>query len=322
MKLRAILMASVVACAGALVAAPLAAQEDHSDVRIAFVTHGSATSLFWAVVENGVRAAEKDLGVIVDYQSPETYDMVRMAQLIDAAVASQPDGLVVSIPDADALRASIEAAVAAGIPVVSMNSGSDVFQSMGIATHIGSDERVAGLASGKRFGELGIKNAICVNHEVGNAALDIRCDSAAEALAESGGTMAELAAPAGDPIGIQNAVAARLTADPTIDGVLALGPDGAIPALLAIKDVGMLEQITLATFDLGADTLRALQDGEMAFAVDQQQYLQGYLPVVILMLQKEYLLMPGGGQPILSGPNFVTAETAGEVLSLAEQGIR
>jgi simple sugar transport system substrate-binding protein len=322
MKVRAVLMASVMVGAGLTVAAPVVADEHEKDVRIAFITHGQATSRFWSVVENGVRTAAADLGVTVDYASPETYDMVRMAQLIEGAIASQPDGLAVSIPDADALRGAIEAAVAAGIPVVSLNSGSDVFQSMGIRTHIGSDERVAGLAAGARLASLGVTNAICVNDEVGNAALDIRCSSAAEALADAGASMSELAAPTGDPIGVQNAVAARLQADETIDGVLTMGPDGAAPTLIAIKEAGRLDSITMATFDLGADTLRALEAGEMAFAIDQQQFLQGYLPVVFLALHKEYLLMPGGGQAVLSGPNFVTGETAGEVLDLAEQGIR
>jgi simple sugar transport system substrate-binding protein len=324
MKLRTVVAAvAVVASTVVMTGAPVAAQGDHSDVRIAVVVHGNDTSRFWSVVENGVRAAEADLGATVDYYNlGATYDLVKMAQLIDAAVASQPDGLAVSIPDIDGLRSSIEAAVAAGIPVVSLNSGSDVFQELGIRTHVGSDERVAGLATGRRLGELGVTNAICVNDEVGNVALDIRCDSAAEGLAESGGKMEEIPAPNADPIGIQNAVAARLQADPTIDGLLTMGPDGANPSLLAIKDADMLDQIQMATFDLGADTLNALIAGEMVFAVDQQQFLQGYLPVVFLTLNTEYLLMPGGGQAILSGPNFVTAETAGDVLSLAEQQIR
>src|SRR5438093_2084904 len=291
-------------------------------VRIVVVTHGQATSNFWAVVQNGVRQAQKDLCITVEYNSPETFDMVRMGELIDAAVASKPDGLVVSLPDASALGPHIKKAVDAGIPVISMNSGSDVFQQFGILTHVGSDEAVAGFAGGKRLGELGVKNAICVNDEVGNAALDTRCDGFAKGLAESGGVMKTLAAPTGDPIGVQNAVAARLQADPGIDGVVTMGPDGAVPTLKAIKAANGLPRIKMATFDLGPDTLTALQAGEMQFAIDQQQFLQGYLPVVFLMLYKEYLLMPGGGQPILSGPNFVTKDTAATVLALSQQGIR
>ena len=101
--------------------------------------------------------------------------MVAMAQLIDAAVASEPDGLVVSIPDAEALGDSIKAAVDAGIPVISMNSGSDVAEELGVLNHVGQTEYEAGLGGGQRMGEAGVKNALCVNQEVGNVALDERC---------------------------------------------------------------------------------------------------------------------------------------------------
>src|SRR5262245_25181681 len=130
------------------------------DVHIAVVTHGQPTSNFWAVVQNGVKQAQKDLCINVEYTSPETFDVVRMAELIDAAVAKKPDGLVVSIPDADALGPHIKKAVDAGIPVVSMNSGSDVFQKFGVLTHVGSDEAVAGLAGGRRLGSLGVQEGI------------------------------------------------------------------------------------------------------------------------------------------------------------------
>src|SRR6266568_2835355 len=100
--------------------------------RIAVVTHGQASDPFWSVVANGVKAAAQDEGVSVTYNAPTTFDMVAMANLIDAAVASKPDGLIVSIPDADALGPSIKKAVDAGIPVISINSGSDVFADLGV----------------------------------------------------------------------------------------------------------------------------------------------------------------------------------------------
>ena len=82
-----------------LAAAGASAQE----TRIIVITHGQASDTFWSVVKNGVDDAAELMGVEVQYQAPQTFDMVAMAQLIDAAVASKPDGLVVSIPDADAL---------------------------------------------------------------------------------------------------------------------------------------------------------------------------------------------------------------------------
>src|ERR671918_2413328 len=140
---------------------------DRGDLRFVVVTHGQASDPFWSVVQNGVNQAAEDMGVQVEYQAPDTFDMVAMSQLIDAAVASDPDGLVVSIPDADALGDSIQAAVDAGIPVISMNSGSDVFADLGVLAHVGQTEREAGLIAGQRFAEEGVQNAVCINQEVG-----------------------------------------------------------------------------------------------------------------------------------------------------------
>ena len=148
-----------------------------SDIKIEVVTHGQAQDGFWGVVRNGVKAGGNDMGVSVNYSAPGAEsDMPAMSALIDAAVAKKPSGLVVSIPNADALSPSIKKAVAAGIPVVSMNSGSDVFKDLGILAHVGQTEFQAGLGAGKRFKDAGVKNAVCFNQEVGNQALTLRCN--------------------------------------------------------------------------------------------------------------------------------------------------
>src|SRR5437868_8930885 len=154
---------------------PAGTSAQQPPLRFIVVGHGQASDPFWSVVKNGVDAGAKDMGVQVEYQAPGRFDMVAMAQLIDAAVASNPDGLVVSIPDANALGPSIQKAVAAGIPVISINSGSDVSKSLGALLHVGQDEYSAGKAAGEKLKELGGKVAICVNQEVGNVALDLRC---------------------------------------------------------------------------------------------------------------------------------------------------
>ncbi|HMA36044.1 MAG TPA: substrate-binding domain-containing protein, partial [Chloroflexia bacterium] len=145
-----------------------------ANIHITVVTHGQAADPFWSVVKNGVDQAAKDMGVSVQYQAPDKFDMVAMSALIDAAVATKPDGLVVSIPDANALSPSIKKAIAAGIPVISINSGSDVAQQLGILTHVGQTEYEAGLGGGTKMAAAGVKSALCINQEVGNAGLDAR----------------------------------------------------------------------------------------------------------------------------------------------------
>lgn len=289
--------------------------------RFVVVSHGQASDPFWSVVKNGVDAAAKDMRVTVEYQSPGTFDMVAMAQLIDAAVASNPDGLVVSIPDADALGDSIKAAVEAGIPVISMNSGSDVAKELGILTHVGQTEYEAGYGGGERMAEAGVTNALCVNQEVGNAALDLRCEGFTDAMTEAGGTVEVLAVELSDPVDAQEKVAAALTANPDVNGILTLGPTGSAPALAALEAEGKLGEIPLATFDLSPEVLEAVRDGNMLFAIDQQQYIQGYLPIVLLTLYKENLNTIAN-DVLMTGPGFVTQETAERVIELAKAGTR
>ena len=287
------------------------------DIRIAVVTHGQASDPFWSVVKNGVDQGASDMGVEVDYSAPETFDMVKMSQLIDAAVASEPDGLAVSVPDADALQESIQKANEAGIPIVTLNSGVDDYKALGALTHVGQTEFIAGEGAGERLAKEGVDNALCINQEVGNVALDDRCDGFAKGL---GGQVEVVAVSLTNPTEAQAKIETAVKQNPDINGMLALGPTGADPALKALRESGKLGDITLATFDLSPSVLQAVNDGDMAFAVDQQQYLQGYLPIVFLTNYIQYGVIPA--DVVLTGPAFVTKDNAKQVINLSKKGIR
>jgi len=294
-----------------------------ADIKIEIVTHGQAQDGFWGVVRNGVKAGAADMGVTANYSAPGAEsDMPAMSALIDAAVAKKPTGLVVSIPNPDALSPAIKKAVAAGIPVVSMNSGSDVFKDLGILAHVGQTEFQAGLGAGERFKAAGVKNAVCFNQEVGNQALTLRCNGFFQGMGLAEGTGKVLTGKIADPAGMQASIAAALQADATIDGILTLGPSVAAPALAAVAAAG--KPIHLATFDLSADVLTAIKDGKMDFAIDQQQFLQGYLPIVILTNYAETRNLPTGDGTglIMTGPGFVTKDNAADVIALAAKGLR
>ncbi len=304
------LTASAAVTALLALAAPAMAQN------IIVVAHGQANDPFWSVVKNGAAKAGEHTGATVDFRSPEVFDMVAMGQLIDAAVNQQPDGLVVSIPDADALGPSIQRAVEAGIPVISMNSGSDVAADLGALLHVGQSEYDAGVAAGQRLAEMGGTKAICVNQEVGNVSLDQRCDGFAEGF----GHPVTVVPTANDPTEVQSKVRAALESDPEVDTVLGLGASlVGEPAVAAAEALGR-DDVMIASFDLSAGFLQAVADGKAAFAIDQQQFLQGYLPVAFLALNAQYGLMPGGDVP--SGPNLVTQDSAAQVIELSAQGIR
>ncbi|WNV75318.1 sugar ABC transporter substrate-binding protein [Geodermatophilus sp. DSM 44513] len=285
------------------------------ELSVAVVTHGSAGDAFWDVVQNGAEAAGEDLGVAVDYQSDG--DPQRQSQLVDAAVNSGVDGIVVSMANPDALEDSVTAAVRAGIPVVTVNSGGDRSTEFGAIGHVGQDETVAGRGAGERLAADGTQNVLCVVHEAGNIGLEQRCAGAAEGL---GRPLTPLQVDVNDLPGAQSTITSQLQADPSIDGVLALNSAVAGVAVDAVAAAG--SEARVATFDLDQDVIAGIQAGDVAFAVDQQQYLQGYLPVSMVKLYAENLNTVGGGQPVLTGPAIVDAGTVDAIADLASAGTR
>lgn len=295
-----------------------------ANIKFYVITHGQATDPFWSVVKKGVDQAAHDMGVQAIYEGPAsgTFDVVAMAHLIDTAVAAHPDGIVVSIPDANALGPSIKAAVAAGIPVISINSGSDVAKSLGVLVHVGQTEEQAGIGGGLRMGAAGVKHALCINQEVGNAALTLRCKGFQEGLSQAdGGTVKVIGVNLANPTQSQQTVEAAIQHDPSVDGILTLGPTGATPTIKALQDLNKLGQIKLATFDLSSDVLNAIKAGQMLFAIDQQQYEQGYLPIVLLTLYKTNLNTIAN-DILQTGPGFVTKDNVSQVIQLTAQGTR
>jgi simple sugar transport system substrate-binding protein len=311
---------------GASAATPAATPERESrlrvaSARIAVVSHGQASDSFWAIVKKGVDDAARETGVAVSYRAPDTYDTARMSRMIDEAASAHLDGLVVSLPDVEALTPAIERAKRAGIPVVSINSGSDEFRKLGVLAHVGQPEFRAGVEAGKRLASTGVRDALCVNQEVGNAGLDERCRGVSTALARVGGRARVLGVDVQDATQARRRIAQAVTAG-EVDGIITLGPGGATPALAALQAAGAQRRVKLATFDLSPEVLEAVRDKEILFAVDQQPYLQGYLPIVMLAERARHLLFPARGELIPTGPQFVTPANAARVLALSRRGFR
>jgi simple sugar transport system substrate-binding protein len=283
-------------------------------IDVIVVSHGQANDPFWSVAKNGVDSACKDMKIKCKYTAPGTFDMVEMAKLIDNAVSQKPKGIVITLPDAAALGKSVKAAIAAGIPVVSMNSGSDDFAKLGISAHVGQTEFEAGVGGGQKMKAAGGKKALCVNHEVGNVALDRRCAGFKKGF---GGSV-EILGTSNDPTEIQKAVAAKLGG---VDTILTLGAGlSGEAALKAIKSAGKTGSIKLGTFDMSPGMLKAAAAGEVEFLIDQQQYLQGYLPIAIFAQYMRWGTMPAG--VVMTGPGFVTPQNASKVIKWAAQGYR
>jgi len=198
-----------------------------------------------------------------------------------------------------------------------MNSGSDVSKKLGCLMHVGQEEYVAGKGAGERMKAEGVTKAVCLNQEVGNAGLDARAKGFKDGL---GGNV-EVLAVSMDFTQTRDAVAGYLQKNPDLQAILALGPTGAEPALQALEQAGKTGKVKFGTFDLSPSVLQALEKKEMDFAIDQQQFLQGYLPVVFLANYVKYGLLVATDS-IPTGPGFVTPANAQQVIALSKQGIR
>lgn len=291
----------------------LAAEQTH----VVFVTHGQSGDPYWSVVKNGMDDAAKQLGVKAEYLSPETFDMAKMAQMIDAVVASKPDGLVVSIPDEAAISGPVKNAVAAGIPVIVIDSGgAKLTRDLGGLLFMGQDEFQAGVMAGERAKALGITKAVCSNHEVGNSSLDDRCNGFKKGL----GVDVPVLNGVMDPTEMKNRVIAYLNAHKDTQFILAVGATGAEPMLVALKELGLEGKIKTGTFDLSPNVLQAIVDGKMEWGIDAQQYAMGYIPIAMFDLWKKYKISPIADYP--TGPGFVTKDTAASVIELSKLGKR
>lgn len=285
------------------------------DLKVAVITHGTAGDAFWSVVKVGAEDAGKQLGVSVTYNSDG--DPGAQAKLIDNAVSQKVGGIVVSMANPDALKTSIEAAVSAGIPVITINSGSAKSVEFKALAHVGQEESIAGEEAGKKLKAAGKTKLLCVIHEAGNTGLNQRCDGARSGF---GGTVENLQVDISNPTDIEARIKGKLQSDTSIDGVLALNPQVAVNAASAAKGAGSKAQV--ATFDLNADVVNSIKAGEVLFAVDQQQYEQGYLPIVMLKLFRDNANTLGGGKPVLTGPGFVDKSNVDKVAEYAKNGKR
>jgi len=285
------------------------------DLTIAVITHGEGDS-FWAVVKRGAEQGAKDAGVTLRYSESQN-DPQKQAQLIESSVTEKVDGIAVSAPDPDALAGAIGRATDAGIPVVTLNSGADQYKELGALTHFGQSEEIAGRAGGERLKQAGGKKLLCIIHEQANVGLNQRCDGAKAGFGETENLQVKGVSDVSTTL---TEIQSKLQSDKSIDSVLALNPDIAVAARDAVKGAG--SQVKVATFDLSGDVVKAIEAGEIGFAIDQQQYLQGYLPVIALTLYKTNANTIGGGQPVLTGPGFVDEQNASTVAKLAEEGTR
>ena len=309
--LRGALIAATMVAAVATTASSAFADNE----RFVFVSHAPDSDSWWNVIKNALKNAEHDEGVKVEYRNPPTGDIADMARIIQQATASNPSGIVTTIADFDVLQSAVQGAVAKGIPVITVNSGTaEQSKKLGALMHIGQPEYDAGKGAGERAKAAGVTKFLCVNHYITNAASVERCQGYADGLGvKLGDQMLDSGL---DPTEVYNKVKAFLASHPDTNGILTLGPNSADPVIKYLRDTGSASKFkSFISFDLDGDISKAIKDGIMNAAIDQQPYLQGYLPIVFLTQYVRYGVLPANN--VNTGPGFVTKDNIAMVEKLA-----
>ncbi|HET6357835.1 substrate-binding domain-containing protein [Streptomyces sp.] len=284
-------------------------------LKIAMVTHSGEGDTFWDIVQSGAKvAARKDN---VEFLYSANKEGKEQAQLVQAAIDQKVDGIIVTLAKPEAVQDVVKKAVAAGIPVVTINSGAEFSKSLGALSHIGQDESVAGEAIGEELNKRGKKKAVCVIHEQGNVSLEARCAGVKKTFK---GTVENLNVDGTNTPATTSSIEAKLQAGKDIDAVVALGAPIAAAAVKAKDGAGSGAEVN--TFDLNAEVVKQLKAKQIGFAVDQQPYLQGYLAIDELWLNKVNGNVIGGGKPILTGPALVTDKDVPALEKLTADGTR
>ncbi|WP_443333273.1 sugar ABC transporter substrate-binding protein [Streptomyces sp. CB01580] len=281
----------------------------------AMVTHSGDGDTFWDIVQRGAeQAAVKDN---IKFLYSHHDEAQQQAQLVQAAIDQKVDGLIVTLAKPDAMKDVVAKATRAGIPVITVNSGSVESKRFGALAHVGQDESIAGEAVGDELNARGRKKALCILHEQGNVGHEQRCAGAKKTF---DGQMQNLYVEGTNMPDVQASIEAKLQADRSIDAVVTLGAPFADAAVKAKKTAGSTAEID--TFDLNAKVATALEDKTLGFAVDQQPYLQGYEAVDLLWLYRYNGDVLGGGRPVLTGPQIITEKDAAALAPYTKRGTR
>ena len=286
------------------------------------VSHGGPADPFWGVVMKGLKDAGKDFGVNVVYLGPEKFSLKEFIDLVNSAIAKKPDGLIVTITNPVALDEPLKKAIKMGIPVVAINvpDTRPFEERIPYLVYVGMDEYLAGVYAARRMLQEGpIKRAVIAIHEPGHVGLEMRAKGIMDVLKPKGIPVEKIDITT-DPTKALVLMRAYLMKHPDTDAIFTLGPLGAHPAIQLVEEQNLEGKVKIGAIDLTTKIIDAIKKGVVVFTIDQQQYLQGYLPVLFLKMYLDHGLIPQ--DKVLTGPFVVDKSNVDQVEESVKDGYR
>ena len=279
----------------------------HPKYHFVMVNHVTTNS-FFVPTQYGIQDACKVLGCSYEWTGSESENIDQMVNAIDTAVSSGASGIAVSLISNTAFNAPVENALKAGIPVVAYNADSPSNKRL---SYIGQDLKLAGELMGKRIvADVGSGDVVIFTASAGSANLQPRLEGAEKAIKESGAAIKLATIVTGSlESGEKSAIEAYWTGHPTTKGMYAV--DGGDTAELAgvMQKLGLTAKgVKAGGFDLTEKTQKLLHEGYIEFTIDQQPYLQGFLPALQLFLWQVSGSLTGPAE-VDTGLKFIDKET-------------
>ncbi|RLE70872.1 MAG: sugar ABC transporter substrate-binding protein [Thermoprotei archaeon] len=286
---------------------------------IYYISHGGPGDPWWAPVIKGAQVAGELVGAEVVYLGPEKFSIKALVDLLEGAIAKNPDAIIITITSYEALDEPLRRAIDKGIPIFAVNvydprSEEERIPYLG---YVGQDDYEAG----KVLAEAAIrifkektgsppKRIVIGIHEVGHVGLEMRAKGITE-VAEAQGIPVEKLDITTDPTKALEILKSYLAKNPDTDLILTLGPLGAHPAMKLIEEQGLKGKVYVATVDVDSEILNGIKEGVMLCAISQQPFAQGFLPVIFAYLYLEYgVQVPVGNVPlhVRTGPLVITED--------------
>jgi simple sugar transport system substrate-binding protein len=297
--------------------------ESAAQVNIIYVGCGSPTNPFWKVVYRGVKEAGENLGIHWKFLFPSTTTstIAGLNQTTMSAIAAKPQGIALCGADPAGQASTVAEARAAGIQVVlTPPAGSDVIRTSKspYIGQVGQDEPVGGqLAASQAVARWKAKSMVCTEDGT-TATQSERCNALVSEAKKLGAKGAIQIVPSNTGQA-ESVMVTYLRAHPTVTTLASTNSTAALGMVLAKKSINK-NSVHIIDFDLQTGVLTDIENGSITFAIDQQQYWRGYIPMLLLTQYLRYGLVMADN--FLSGPSIVTKSNVKDVIKLVKQGIR
>jgi simple sugar transport system substrate-binding protein len=291
-----------------------------------WVAHVGPGDPYWAVVQRGVQAAGKSLGVKTVFEGPSGYSPPKQADMVSAAISAKAAGIVTTSADPAVIRGPVQRAAASGIPVIFSDTPppkdfAAKFVNGNPIAFVGVDVSIAAARAASKLLPMLQKGApvVVVNHEPGNRVLEIKTSGYVEGIKSLEPKVDKLV------IGEETTKAveimrAYLQKNPDTKAIFTLGALGTHAAVKLLDEMkAPNEKIRVVGSDIDDVTLDAIKRGRVVSAIDLQQLGFGFLPIVLLYLYRTYALDPND---YIGAGGTVDAKNVDFIMKLAKQKFR